>query len=36
MTPQQALTGLTIPLHAGAQRLWQEAGLTIPDNIRAR
>ena len=36
MTPQQALTGLTIPLHPGAQRLWQEAGLTIPESVRAR
>ena len=36
MTPPQALTGLTIPLHAGAQRLWQEAGLTISEDIRAR
>jgi TRAP transporter TAXI family solute receptor len=36
MTPEQALTGLTIPLHAGAQRFWQERSLTIPEDIRAR
>jgi TRAP transporter TAXI family solute receptor len=36
MTPEQALIGLTIPLHPGAQRYWQEAGVTIPESIRAR
>jgi TRAP transporter TAXI family solute receptor len=36
MTREQALKGLTIPLHAGAQRFWQELGIPIPDSIRAR
>jgi TRAP transporter TAXI family solute receptor len=36
MTREQALKGLTIPLHAGAQRFWQELAIPVPDNIRAR
>ncbi|MGH9147634.1 MAG: TAXI family TRAP transporter solute-binding subunit [Vicinamibacterales bacterium] len=36
MTREQALKGLTIPLHPGAQRFWQELGIPIPDSIRAR
>jgi TRAP transporter TAXI family solute receptor len=36
MTRDQALKGLTVPLHPGAQRYWQETGVPIPDNIRAR
>jgi hypothetical protein len=36
MTRDQALKGLTIPLHAGAQRFWEEVGVSIPDSIRAR
>jgi TRAP transporter TAXI family solute receptor len=36
MTRAQALQGLTIPVHPGAARYWQEVGVTIPDSIRAR
>jgi TRAP transporter TAXI family solute receptor len=36
MTREQSLKGLTVPLHPGAQRFWQEVGVPIPDNIRAR
>ena len=36
MTREQALKGLTVPLHPGAQRFWQEVGVPIPDNLRAR
>lgn len=36
MTREQALRGLTIPLHPGAQRFWEEVGLEIPERIRAR
>ncbi|RPJ00509.1 MAG: TAXI family TRAP transporter solute-binding subunit, partial [Chloroflexi bacterium] len=35
MTREQALKGLTVPLHPGAQRFWQEVGVPVPDNIRA-
>lgn len=34
MTPDQALLGITIPLHPGAQRYWEEVGLDIPESIR--
>jgi hypothetical protein len=36
MTPDQALQGLTVPLHPGAQRYWEEAGVDIPASLRAR
>jgi TRAP-type uncharacterized transport system substrate-binding protein len=36
MTRDQALKGLTIPLHPGAERYWQEVGVAIPDGIRPR
>jgi hypothetical protein len=36
MTRDQALKGLTVPLHPGAQRFWQEAGVPTPDSLRAR
>ncbi|MBI4520339.1 MAG: TAXI family TRAP transporter solute-binding subunit [Gemmatimonadetes bacterium] len=36
MTPDQALQGLTVPLHAGAERYWAELGLDIPERLRAR
>jgi hypothetical protein len=36
MTAKQALEGLTVPLHPGAQRYWEELGLKIPEAIRAR
>lgn len=30
----QALAGLPVPLHPGALRFYEEAGLTIPENLR--
>lgn len=36
MTRTQALQGLTIPLHPGAQRYWEEVGVKVPERIRAR
>ena len=36
MTPDQALQGLTVPLHPGAQRYWEEVGIDIPESLRAR
>lgn len=36
MTSDQALQGLTVPLHPGAQRYWEEVGLDIPESLRAR
>jgi uncharacterized protein len=36
MRPDQALHGLTIPLHPGAARLWTELGIDIPDTLRRR
>lgn len=34
MKPDQALQGLTIPLHQGAVRLWDELQITIPERLR--
>jgi TRAP transporter TAXI family solute receptor len=31
MGPENALVGIQIPLHAGAAKYWQEAGVEIPD-----
>lgn len=36
MRPRQALQGITIPLHRGAEAHWRSVGLEIPDAIRAR
>lgn len=36
MRPRQALGGITIPLHRGAEAYWRSVGLEIPDAIRAR
>ena len=36
MTPDQALQGLTVPLHPGAERYWEEIGVDIPESLRAR
>ncbi len=33
MSLDNAMAGLPLPLHAGAARFYEEAGLTIPDNI---
>jgi TRAP transporter TAXI family solute receptor len=35
-TLDNAVTGLAIPLHAGAQRFFEEAGLEIPEAIQTR
>lgn len=35
MTPTQALQGLTVPLHPGAARYWQELGLDIPERLQS-
>ena len=36
MTPDKALTGITIPLHAGAEAAWKKMGVRVPEAIRAR
>jgi hypothetical protein len=36
MIADQALQGLTVPLHAGAERYWRELGFEIPERLRAR
>ncbi|WP_226626212.1 TAXI family TRAP transporter solute-binding subunit [Alloyangia pacifica] len=33
MTPENAMKGVTIPLHPGAVRYYEEMGLTIPDHL---
>lgn len=35
MSLQKAMTGLPMPLHPGAQRYYEEAGLQIPDRLKA-
>ncbi|ESQ13785.1 MAG: TAXI family TRAP transporter solute-binding subunit [Thiohalocapsa sp. PB-PSB1] len=34
LSPEHALDGLPVPLHAGAARYFEEIGLTIPDRIK--
>ena len=36
MVPQNALQGITFPLHKGAESLWNAVKIKIPDNIRAK
>lgn len=36
MVPANALQGVTIPLHKGAEDHWRAAGIQIPDALRAR
>jgi TRAP transporter TAXI family solute receptor len=36
MALDKALAGLPVPLHPGAQRYYEEAGLTIPDHLKAQ
>jgi len=36
MTLESALTGLPLPLHPGAERYYEEAGLEIPEHLAAR
>jgi hypothetical protein len=36
MTPDKALTGITIPVHAGAEAAWKKMGVSVPEAIRAR
>jgi uncharacterized protein len=36
MTPDKALTGITIPLHPGAEAAWKKMGVSVPEAIRAR
>ncbi|MDQ7843011.1 MAG: TAXI family TRAP transporter solute-binding subunit [Armatimonadota bacterium] len=36
MRPRQALKGIAIPLHRGAEAYWRSVGLEIPEAIRAR
>ena len=33
ITPETALDGLNVPLHAGALRYYREAGFEVPDNL---
>jgi TRAP-type uncharacterized transport system substrate-binding protein len=33
MALEKALAGLPMPLHPGAARFYQEAGLTIPERL---
>ena len=34
MAIEKAMAGLPVPLHPGAQRYYEEAGLTIPDHLK--
>ncbi|MBI3128672.1 MAG: TAXI family TRAP transporter solute-binding subunit [Candidatus Tectomicrobia bacterium] len=36
MAPDTAFSGVTIPLHPGAERFWKEKGVAIPKEIAAR
>ena len=36
MTAETAFSGVTIPLHPGAERFWKEKGVAIPKEIAAR
>jgi len=36
MAIDKALAGLPLPLHPGAQRYYEEVGLTIPDHLKAQ
>ncbi|MFH1019302.1 MAG: TAXI family TRAP transporter solute-binding subunit, partial [Pseudomonadota bacterium] len=36
MTKENALAGITIPLHPGAERFWKEQGVAIPPEISAK
>ncbi|MEQ8587343.1 MAG: TAXI family TRAP transporter solute-binding subunit [Thalassobaculaceae bacterium] len=36
MSIEKALAGLPVPLHPGAQRYYEEVGLTIPDHLKAQ
>ena len=36
MSLEKAIVGLPVPLHPGAARYFQEAGLTIPDDLIAK
>jgi len=36
MTKENALSGITIPLHPGAERFWKEQGVAIPPEIAAK
>ena len=36
MTPENALSGVTIPLHPGAEAHWRSVGVQIPEGARAR
>jgi TRAP transporter TAXI family solute receptor len=36
MVPQNALQGVSVPLHKGAEDHWKAAGIQIPDAIRSR
>jgi TRAP transporter TAXI family solute receptor len=36
MTPDKALTGITIPLHPGAEAAWKKMGVAVPEAIRAK
>lgn len=33
MTEESALNFITVPLHPGAERFWQDQGMTIPDDL---
>jgi len=36
MSVEKAMAGLPVPLHPGAQRYYEEVGLTIPDHLKAQ
>lgn len=36
MTPRQALLGVTIPLHKGAETHWRSVGLQAPELMKVR
>jgi TRAP-type uncharacterized transport system substrate-binding protein len=36
MAPATALSGITIPLHAGAEAAWKKMGVNVAEAIRSR
>jgi TRAP-type uncharacterized transport system substrate-binding protein len=33
---ESAISGIAVPLHAGAEKFWKEAGVKIPEALRAK
>ncbi|CAM9947772.1 unnamed protein product, partial [Chrysoparadoxa australica] len=34
LSPENALKGITVPLHPGAIRYYEEIGITVPDHLK--